>query len=120
MKGGEVVEKAIEAMRRIEESSQKIDRINSVIDEVAFQTNLLALNAESKPLGQATRAGALRSLLRKSGHWRSDVQMRPRKSHPSLWMLANRSQKVWDSWVRLEPRCRQSLRASPQPQSELL
>jgi methyl-accepting chemotaxis protein len=36
-RGGEVVEQAIDAMRRIAESSQKIARINSVIDEVAFR-----------------------------------------------------------------------------------
>lgn len=61
MKGGEVVEKAIEAMRRIAESSQKIDRINAVIDEVAFQTNLLALNAgvEAARAGEAGRGFAV-------------------------------------------------------------
>ena len=61
LKGGEVVDKAIEAMRRIEESSQKIDRINAVIDEVAFQTNLLALNAgvEAARAGEAGRGFAV-------------------------------------------------------------
>ncbi len=61
MKGGDVVDKAIEAMRRIAEGSQKIDRINSVIDEVAFQTNLLALNAgvEAARAGEAGRGFAV-------------------------------------------------------------
>ena len=61
LKGGEVVEQAIEAMRRIAESSQKIARINSVIDEVAFQTNLLALNAgvEAARAGEAGRGFAV-------------------------------------------------------------
>lgn len=61
VKGGEVVEKAIDAMRRIAESSQKIDRINAVIDEVAFQTNLLALNAgvEAARAGEAGRGFAV-------------------------------------------------------------
>jgi len=51
--GGEIVEKAVTAMARIEESSQKIAEIIGVIDEIAFQTNLLALNAAV----EAARAG---------------------------------------------------------------
>lgn len=60
-RGGEVVDQAIEAMGRIAESSQKIARINSVIDEVAFQTNLLALNAgvEAARAGEAGRGFAV-------------------------------------------------------------
>lgn len=52
-RGGKVVNDAVEAMRTIEKSSQKIADIIGVIDEIAFQTNLLALNAAV----EAARAG---------------------------------------------------------------
>jgi methyl-accepting chemotaxis protein len=51
--GGQVVTDAIGAMARIESSSQKIEDIVGMIDEIAFQTNLLALNAAV----EAARAG---------------------------------------------------------------
>ncbi|CCG40799.1 methyl-accepting chemotaxis protein [Magnetospirillum molischianum] len=51
--GGQVVTDAIGAMTRIESSSQKIEDIVGMIDEIAFQTNLLALNAAV----EAARAG---------------------------------------------------------------
>ena len=51
--GGDVVNKAISAMQAINDSSNKINDIISVIDEIAFQTNLLALNAAV----EAARAG---------------------------------------------------------------
>ena len=51
--GGQVVEKAVEAMDQISQASKKISDIIVVIDEIAFQTNLLALNAAV----EAARAG---------------------------------------------------------------
>ena len=51
--GGAVMQRATEAMERIQHSSSRISNIIGVIDDIAFQTNLLALNASV----EAARAG---------------------------------------------------------------
>jgi methyl-accepting chemotaxis protein len=53
IKGGEVVSQVVGTMKGIQDSSQRIYEIISVIDGIAFQTNILALNAAV----EAARAG---------------------------------------------------------------
>ena len=58
---GEVVDRAVSSMSRIQEASGKINQIIGVIDDITFQTNLLALNAgvEASRAGEAGRGFAV-------------------------------------------------------------
>ena len=72
-RSGEAVDRVIETMRDISESSHKVADITSVIEGIAFQTNILALNAavEAARAGEQGRgfavvASEVRSLAQRS------------------------------------------------------
>ncbi|MCJ8507095.1 PAS domain-containing methyl-accepting chemotaxis protein [Rhizobium lemnae] len=58
---GKIVDQAVDAMGKIEQSAGEIGNIIGVIDEIAFQTNLLALNAgvEAARAGEAGKGFAV-------------------------------------------------------------
>ena len=90
-RSGEVVSRAITAMRQIESTSQKITQIISVMDEISFQTNLLALNAgvEAARAGETGRgfaivASEVRALAQRSAEAAKEIKVLLTSSHEAV------------------------------------
>jgi methyl-accepting chemotaxis protein len=96
-KSGQVVQTAIEAMGRIENSSKEISNIIGVIDEIAFQTNLLALNAGV----EAARAGESGKGFAVVAQEVRELAQRSAKAAKEIKALINISSQQVDTGVTL-------------------
>jgi len=103
---GEVVQNAVDAMSKIERSSNEISNIIGVIDEIAFQTNLLALNAGV----EAARAGDAGKGFAVVAQEVRELAQRSAKAAKEIKELIRNSNEEVQNGVRLVSQTGESLR----------
>ncbi len=102
--GGTAVQKSIDAMHRIHESSRQIGDIIQVISEIARQTNLLALNAAIEAaragthgLGFAVVADEVRKLAERSNKAAQEITVLIKESTDRVEEGGKLSQETGDA-----------------------
>jgi methyl-accepting chemotaxis protein len=103
----EIMEQTIKAMEAIQSSSQQINTIISVIDEIAFQTNLLALNAGV----EAARAGESGKGFAVVAQEVRELAQRSAKAAKEISDLLSKSTKEVDAGVSMVEKAGQALKA---------
>ncbi|MBB5745418.1 methyl-accepting chemotaxis protein [Brevundimonas variabilis] len=103
-----VASQAVEAMKRIDNSSREIGLIIGVIDEIAFQTNLLALNAgvEAARAGDAGRGFAVvaqevRALAQRSAEAAKEIKTLVAESSSSVQSGVGLVAKVGEALIEV-------------------
>ena len=109
--GSEVASNAVQSMEAINESSERITEITTLIDGIAFQTNLLALNAavEAARAGEHGRgfavvAGEVRTLAQRSADAAKEIKL----------LIDNSAEKIEQGthWVSESGRALESIQGS--------
>jgi methyl-accepting chemotaxis protein len=103
----EIMEQTIKAMEAIQSSSQQINTIISVIDEIAFQTNLLALNAGV----EAARAGESGKGFAVVAQEVRELAQRSAKAAKEISDLLSKSTKEVEAGVSMVEKAGQALKA---------
>ncbi|MGV3548544.1 methyl-accepting chemotaxis protein [Rhizobium sp.] len=103
----EIMEQTIRAMEAIQTSSQQINTIISVIDEIAFQTNLLALNAGV----EAARAGESGKGFAVVAQEVRELAQRSAKAAKEISDLLSKSTQEVEAGVSMVEKAGQALKA---------
>ena len=103
----DIMEQTIKAMEAIQSSSQQINTIISVIDEIAFQTNLLALNAGV----EAARAGESGKGFAVVAQEVRELAQRSAKAAKEISDLLSKSTKEVEAGVSMVEKAGQALKA---------